>query len=305
MSHVDARIATIAGRQGGCVGRDQLEAAGVSPEQIRQRLLSGHLHRRRPGVYAVGHPTLGEVGLLWEAVLSVDGDAAVTARGAAWSYGFAPWPRGRLEVIVPHASGARSDGTRRVIRSRRFEAVERAGLPVTKPTRTLVEMSMVVPERRFRRALNQALVMKVIGRHDLEEIVSGAEGRRSSGMVRRVVGRHLGPTRSGTEEAAARLLVEAGLPRPLVNAKRFGIESDLSWPDYRLVVEIDGPDFHFTPYDVVDDRHDEEVLRSRGIDTVRYSAVQVEDTPVVFVRSVETELRRRGWTGRVWQGAVA
>lgn len=40
------------------------------------------------------------------------------------------------------------------------------------------------------------------------------------------------------------LLREAGRPVPRLNVRVAGEEADLVWPDHRLIIELDGPQFH-------------------------------------------------------------
>ena len=51
-------------------------------------------------------------------------------------------------------------------------------------------------------------------------------------------------TRSNAEARALELLHDAGIEPPAVNIRVAGAEADLVWPRHRLVVEIDGPQFH-------------------------------------------------------------
>ena len=51
-------------------------------------------------------------------------------------------------------------------------------------------------------------------------------------------------TRSNPEARALELLRDAGIEPPAVNIKVGGEEADLVWPRQRLLIEIDGPQFH-------------------------------------------------------------
>jgi very-short-patch-repair endonuclease len=46
------------------------------------------------------------------------------------------------------------------------------------------------------------------------------------------------------EAKALQVLHEAGIRKSAVNKRRAGEEADLSWPAERLIVELDGPQFH-------------------------------------------------------------
>ena len=51
-------------------------------------------------------------------------------------------------------------------------------------------------------------------------------------------------TRSDAEARALELLQDAGIEPPRVNARIAGEEADLSWPGRKLIIEIDGPQYH-------------------------------------------------------------
>ena len=54
-------------------------------------------------------------------------------------------------------------------------------------------------------------------------------------------------TRSDPEGRALEVLHDAGVAPPRVNTRIAGEEADLVWPDDRLIVEIDGPQYHRFP----------------------------------------------------------
>jgi very-short-patch-repair endonuclease len=54
-------------------------------------------------------------------------------------------------------------------------------------------------------------------------------------------------TRSDAEALGLELLHDAGFEPPRVNFTIAGEEADLCWPARRLIVEIDGPQFHRFP----------------------------------------------------------
>src|SRR5689334_610044 len=58
------RASAIAARQFGAIARRQLESAGFTASRIDRWLRSGRLHRRYPGVYAVGRADLAVEGEL-------------------------------------------------------------------------------------------------------------------------------------------------------------------------------------------------------------------------------------------------
>jgi hypothetical protein len=85
----------------------------------------------------------------------------------------------------------------------------------------------------------------------------------------------LARTRSRVERAFLFLCEEGGLPRPLVNEKLYGLTVDVYWPQYRLVVELDGRKGHSTERQVTRDHGRDLILRRHRIVVRRYAEPQV------------------------------
>src|SRR3954447_21336919 len=68
---VGAAIATLATRQSGVVGREQLRLLGLGDDAIDARIVARRLHVVHRGVYAVGHRRLSREGRYLAAVLHV------------------------------------------------------------------------------------------------------------------------------------------------------------------------------------------------------------------------------------------
>ena len=101
----DARAAQIAARQHGVASSTQLEEAGLTPTQIRNRLRRGRLHRLHRGVYAVGHPGLSNEGRWMAAVLACGEGAVLSHRSAAELWTLLPAAKGDAHVTVPGRGG--------------------------------------------------------------------------------------------------------------------------------------------------------------------------------------------------------
>src|SRR4051794_31906304 len=84
---VDRRIAWIAERQGGLATRAQLIAAGLSHDEIDNRIRQGRLHIVFRGVYAVGHPLLAPFGDLRAATLACGERSLVSHRTGTYLWG--------------------------------------------------------------------------------------------------------------------------------------------------------------------------------------------------------------------------
>jgi hypothetical protein len=82
--------------------------------------------------------------------------------------------------------------------------------------------------------------------------------------------------RSDAEALAAVIVHDAGRPAPQINRVIAGAEADLSWPAHRLIVELDGPQFH---RDRGEDARKEAIWQRAGWAVVRLPTDDVYDRP--------------------------
>lgn len=90
----------------------------------------------------------------------------------------------------------------------------------------------------------------------------------------------IGRKRSDAEARVLEVLDAARLPPPLVNVRHAGEEADLSWPEHRRIVEIDGPQFH--RHAAEDERKDRR-WRSTAWTVERISSDAVFATPEALI----------------------
>ena len=126
---IDALIAAIAGRQHGMITTAQLVHAGLGYSGIAKRAANGRLHRKYPGVYAVGQPRLSRAGEWMAAILACGPGACLACLSAAVHMRL--WRRRvtGIDVLVP--TRHRGPTGVRVHRCRR--ASSRARSSSTKP----------------------------------------------------------------------------------------------------------------------------------------------------------------------------
>ncbi|NJD11161.1 MAG: type IV toxin-antitoxin system AbiEi family antitoxin domain-containing protein, partial [Gemmatimonadetes bacterium] len=154
----DALIDRLASAQHGVVGGSQLTDAGLSRRAIQWRAEAGRLHPIFRGVFRVG-PVVLPHGREMAAVLACGKHAVLShgTAGAIWE--FAPQPAGgAIELSVPRAVRRRITGLV-IHRSRHLNATDvttRAGLPLTTPRRTLLDLAAVMPVSELERAAARA-----------------------------------------------------------------------------------------------------------------------------------------------------
>jgi hypothetical protein len=131
--------------------------------------------------------------------------------------------------------------------------------------------------------------------------VSGAFFERDRAL-RRLAARHTGSsplraifedfteapaTRSALERQMLHVVTAADLPTPLLNVTVAGLQVDMFWPDWRLVVELDSRRFHDNPWAVERDRRRDTVLRKARCEILRVThrrLVRAPDGVVADIR---------------------
>lgn len=133
--------------------------------------------------------------------------------------------------------------------------------------------------RDLERALDEALVRRLIDRRRLLAALARAPGRHGAAPLRALLRRDGGPTltRSEAEERVLYLVRTAGLPRPEVNRRVEGHEVDLYWRHERLVVEIDGWRYHSSHTAFERDRRRDADLGAAGLRVMRVTWRQIVD----------------------------
>ena len=250
------RIAGLAARQRWVVAGWQLREMGVTGAAIEHGVATSRLHPVFRGVFAVGHPQVGDRGRMLAAVLAC-GEGAVVSHGtAAALLGLWDRPPTLVDVIAPGQSGRKIEGIRRrhVLLPGPEEAEVRESVPCTRPARTLVDLAGAVGESRLRSTVERTAVLGLLEVPAVDAALSRRR-RRGSRLLRMVLEdwRPVGAARLRSD-LEARLLARiaaAGLPIPLCNqvvevAGRH-MEVDFLWPDRLLVVEADGRAFHDNP----------------------------------------------------------
>ena len=97
-------------------------------------------------------------------------------------------------------------------------------------------------------------------------------------------------TRSGGERRMLKLLRDARIEKPLVNARVLDYEVDFLWPSARLVVEFDGYGFHSDRVSFEADRRRDATLTAHGYRVLRFTWRQLNDEPLAVVARIAQAL---------------
>lgn len=281
----DRAIAALAARQHGVISRAQLLDVGVTSATIGRWIERGRLVPLHRGVYAVGHRRLRREGFWLAAVLAVGPGALLSHREAAALHGLRPSDRPAIHVTV--AARRRVQGLRihRVSRLDADDATTVDGIPVTAIARTLVDLAGVVQPRALRKALEEAERSHRLDVRAVEATLKRTRGRNGRGHERikraltELASTTTTVTRSALEDRFVSLLDAHGLPRPQMNAQTMGIEVDAMWPAARLVVELDGWEYHRTRHAFQRDRDRANHLTANGWAVLRLTYADVIERP--------------------------
>jgi very-short-patch-repair endonuclease len=274
----------LAARRHGVVTAADLAAAGLVRRAVSRRVAQGRLRRLHRGVFLVG-PLEGPRTREMAAVLAVGHDAAISHRSAAalWEI-LPPVDDPIVDVSVTRGHPRHRPGIQ-VHRTRRLHRSVNAGIPVTTPLRTLVDLAAVsVDARELERAVEEAQVRRLVTRRDLE-----AQGNRFASAV----DHEPSLTRSEAERRLLALIRAARLPPPRTNVRVAGYEVDFMWPQHRLVVEVDGFAFHSTRAAFERDRARDRALLAAGYVVLRITWRQLVHEPEVVVAELAAALVRQ------------
>jgi very-short-patch-repair endonuclease len=241
---MDVRLLELARRQHRCVAHRQLVALGYSKRAIEHRAAEGRLVLVHDGVYVVA-PLSDDRRTRWMAATLTTPDSVLSHAGAGAAFRFRPF-NAQFEVVTRKGSGGpRRHGDLLVCRTNRIEATTLDGIPITTPERTLIDLAPHLNDRDLARAVREAVRLKATTTSDLFVALNRHRGRRGTRRLHTTVSRYaqlpLNRTRSDAE-ALALTLLKANPPQ--INKRIQGEEADLSWPEHRLIVELDGPQFH-------------------------------------------------------------
>jgi very-short-patch-repair endonuclease len=288
--------ARLAGQQAGALRWSQLRESGVGAGAIKHRARNGHLHRIHRGVYIVGHTALAN-GALETAALLACGDGAVISHwSAAHLWGLLEVAPARVDVtlIGRHCRAKHGVHLHTISRIDPSDVRRRRRIPLTAPARTLIDLAAGAGFDVLESLVAEARVLKLVRAGELERALERAGRRRGVGQMKAFLRQEGGPilTRSEGERAMRRLTRAAGLPAPVANTRVAGWEVDFLWPTQRLVVEVDGYQFHGHRAAFERDRRKGLALAAAGYRVIRVSWRQLVHQPLAVAAQLALALAR-------------
>ncbi|HWE14035.1 MAG TPA: type IV toxin-antitoxin system AbiEi family antitoxin domain-containing protein [Solirubrobacteraceae bacterium] len=252
-------MAIIAQRQHGNVTYAQLIGHGHTDASIGWRVRRGRLFRVHPGVYAVGRLPSTPLERAAAAVLACGPAAALSHRGALAVWGFATtWPAA-FDVVVTCDRRPQGITTHRYTNLTRRDIRVQLGIRATSPARTVLDCVPLLNVRDRTRTVNAALHTPFLTQSQLADVRRRFPAHPGSTLLDPFLDGN--PTRSPFEDDFTAFCARQNLPRPQINIPVAGHTVDALFEPQRLIVELDGWEFHR-------DRQTFESDRDRDADTL-------------------------------------
>ncbi len=285
-------MVAVANRQHGIITYQQLRELGLSRNAIAHRETLGRLHRVHQGVYAVGRPPRTPLERASAAVLACGPGAVLSHASALALWELTPkWPS-RFEVIVPRDRRPKGIKVHRAKLARRNIRTHR-GIRVTSPARTLLDCAPRLTDKSLTRAYNDARRKLGVRPHHVADVIAQYRSRPGCERLKQLAGLGGGPTRSGWEDEFPAFCRRFGLPEPLMSTTVAGFEVDALFVEEKLIVELDGWDFHSDRASFESDRERDAATLEAGHATVRITWQRMHARAAAEAARLHAILRQR------------
>ncbi len=286
-SHPDRVIAAIADRQHGVIAADQL---ALSRPAIKHRVSTGRLHRRYQGVYAVGRRRLTREGEWMAAVLAYGTGAVLSHQSAGALWGLISGGGSKIHVTTPDARRSRAGIRHHRAPLHEHEVMRVNGIPATSLARTIYDLASCLAGPRLAKVVEAADRRDLLELDALDRAVARRPRARGVKRLQAVLADYRLPadTRSPLEDEFMDLVRRAGLPPPQANTLVEGFTVDCYWPQWRLVVELDGRGYHSSPRVFESDRVKDTVLQKSGRRVMRVTRKRLRSQPQQVLEDIYT-----------------
>jgi very-short-patch-repair endonuclease len=294
----DAAVADLAKRQYGLFSRAQAMGFGASDIMTWRRVQAGKWSQEAEGVYGLPGWPESWWREVWRAFLATGPDAVVSHETAAAMHRLTNFPKGRIVLTTRHGDHHRHGlADMRQSTDLKPEHVRiRDGLPITTPVRTLFDLAAVTGRERLAVAVEDAHITRQCR---LEELIAlyeelsrpGKHGMKKLGRIVSERGPGYVPPESKLERMLLRILREAGLPKPRLQARlpwRTTLPSrcDAIYEDRRIILEVDGRRWHTRVDQMANDRRRDREALNHGYRPYRFVYEELRHDPQLVVDTV-------------------
>jgi hypothetical protein len=165
-------------------------------------------------------------------------------------------------------------------RLNRREVTRHFGIPVTTLARTLLDQAPAMRTKSLNRAINNARQAGHLHVNDLIQVTRRNQRHPGRSALEHCIGiAPERPSRSDFEDDFSAFCVRYGLPQPETNAAVCGYEVDVLFAEEKVIVELDGWDFHFSRTSFEEDRDRDATTTAAGFVTVRITRKRFDRQP--------------------------
>ncbi|MDN3456986.1 DUF559 domain-containing protein [Rhodococcus sp. APC 3903] len=270
------------------VTRNQLLEQGTSSSSISRSTRSGRLHRILPSVYSTEEPGYFErcvAVTLWKP------EAVLSHTSAAWLWDLLPEEPRFVEATVAPSVRAGSPQWVRLHRRTGVSTDEWMGLPIVPIEQCFIDVATTLPRPELEAFFDAAVSTRVPWK-SIAQLCDASRGRHGIPAVREQLRTCCPLTRSEPERAVARALTARNVHLE-INARVGPYFGDLVDTRARVIVEIDGREFHTDPATFNNDRRRQNALVLDGWMVLRYSAATAMAHLDAVADEIITVVRRR------------
>lgn len=276
--------------QSGVISRAQCQLLGISTSTVRRLIDRGWWASLVPGVYQLSGETTW-LARAWAGILMAGPDAVLGGEAAAHLHGLRPEP---FEITVySRAQLVRVPGWR-FIRSQRQGV---GALPRTRVAETILDLAGDLRAEELLAVMADALVRRRVTPERLRMALADRPWQRQRALVAEVIGQTKRGVRSPLEGRYDRdVEVAHGLPVGTRQKSLGHGDSDVLYEAERVIVELDGREFHSGSRLVRDRERDNQHLLL-GVTPLRFGWIEVAGDPCRVATLVAGALTAAGWTG--------
>ncbi|MGK2950295.1 MAG: DUF559 domain-containing protein [Acidimicrobiales bacterium] len=274
----------------------------LGPSRKQRWVAEGRLVSVQPAVFRMaGAPETWHQSVL---AAALSAEAVVSHRSAAELWGLIQ-PAGYVDISVvpPKQPRLRPPAiAHRILDLRPNESVERQGLQITDPVRTVIDLGLVLPQWSVSDAMSRGLSTRLLSLSQVRQLrdALGRKGRNGAGVVREILEQRAAI--SGTEESMLEkrlldLVRRSELPAPQLQHEvweggRFVARIDAAYSEWKLAIEVDGYEHHTTPGAFQRDRTRQNRLVALGWTVLRFTWEDLVQRPEMVAEAIKQAIDR-------------
>lgn len=299
---LDRRVEELASKQLAYFSVQQVFLLGGNSNAVEHRVSIGRWQRHGRGVLRLLGAADSFEARVTATLLATHSSAAASHRCAAALFGV-PGFQGFVEITTRRENVVRLPGV--VVHRSNWLPMHHirmvGGIRTTSIARTLFDLSAVIRPERLERAMDNALArgMVTVPALALMSQEMSVQGRRKLAVVRALLAERGGnyvPPASTLEAGFVKLVKDFNLPTP---DRQVNLGSGDSWlgrvdfyfRDERLVVEVDGSEFHSSLLDQRADAERDRVMGATGWRVLRCNWSDVTSDQVRVAHEIRSAVR--------------